>query len=191
MKKFILIIVVFFLCLSLFAASSSKILKEWNKLSEDEKWLCLLTEPFLGAKNMSLTTVNPEPKNKGKKSRDFLENGWNLHCKQDVLNLVDRYKKGTWGENRNLIKAELLYGKYPDSSIEEIAIIECLDVRQIIDLYFYAETKDVIGFYGLYALDAVRILAVLRWSVAAGWLTEKEAVNANASGRPFSPLFSP
>ena len=46
MKKTLLLFTLFFLCFSLFAASYNKMLKEWNSLSEDEKWLCLLTEPF-------------------------------------------------------------------------------------------------------------------------------------------------
>ena len=177
MKKTLLLFTLFFLCFSLFAASYNKMLKEWNSLSEDEKWLCLLTEPFLSRFDMSTTTVNPEPKNKGKKSRNFLENDWKLHSKNDVLNLVARYKNGTWGDNRHFIKAGLLLDKYPDISIEEIAKIECLDARNVVDLYFYTETKNIVGYYDVYALDAVRILSVLRWSVAVGWLTKAEAVN--------------
>ncbi len=176
MKKTLLIFAIFFLCFSMFAASYNKMLKEWNGLSEDEKWLCLLSEPLLTRFDMSTTTVNPEPKNKGKKSRNFLENDWGLHSKQDVLNLIARYKSGTWGDNRHFIKAGLLLDKYPDSSIEEIAKLECLDARNIVDLYFYTETKDILGYYDVYTLDTVRILSVLRWSVAVGWLTETEAV---------------
>ena len=176
MKKFVVIFMLIFLCFSLFAVSSNKALDEWNKLSEDEKWLCLLTEPFLGTKNMSLATVNPEPKNKGKKSRDFLENGWKLYSKQDVLNLVYKHKMGAWGENPGFMEAKAFYEKYPNSSLDEIATIECLGVGKILRLYYYAENKDKIGVHGLLALDSVRILSVLRWSVAAGWFTEEEAV---------------
>ena len=167
-----------FICmnLALFAAPASKVIEEWEMLSEDEKWLCLLSEPFVCAQKQSLTTVNPEPKNKGRVSKGHLQNGWNLHSKKDVLNLVDKYKNDKWGDNRNFIEAKAFYEKYPDYSIEEIATIECLELSQIISLYFYAETKDKMGAHGLFALDAVRILTVLRWSVAAGWLSETEAV---------------
>lgn len=94
MKKYILIILVFFSCLSLFAASSGKLLDEWNKLSEDEKWLCLLTEPFLCSRNMSLTTVNPGPENGGAESIRCLEQDWGLYSKQDIFNIIDRYERG-------------------------------------------------------------------------------------------------
>ena len=162
----------------MFAASYNKMLNEWNALLEDEKWLCLLTEPFLGTFNMSTTTVNPEPKNKGRNSRRYLENDWKLYTKQDILDLVQKYKNGEWGSRHLFIEAKAMYEKYPDRPLDEIATKECLGVGKIIDLYYYAETKDKIGEHGLLALDAVRILGVIRWGVAVGWLTEAEAVAA-------------
>ena len=176
MKKFILIITAFFFCFSLSAASYNKMLKEWNSLSEDEKWLCLLTEPFLSPKNLSLTTVNPEPGKNGRYSIGALEDNWGLHSKNDVLNLVERYKQGKWGENPYLMEAKAFYEKYPNSSVEEISKIECLGLWEIVRLYFYAENKDKIGGHGFLALDIVRLLSVIRWGVGAGWLTESEAV---------------
>ncbi|MBR4826190.1 MAG: DUF1266 domain-containing protein [Spirochaetaceae bacterium] len=157
--------------------NAAKMLKDWRN-EDDEKWLCLLTEPFLGTFNMSTTTVNPEPKNKGRNSRKYLEDSWKLHSKQDILNLVERYLNGNWGEEQAFIEAKAMYEKYPDCPLDEIATIECLGVGKIIDLYYYAETKDKIGEHGLLALDAVRILSVIRWGVAAGWLTEAEAIAA-------------
>lgn len=157
--------------------NASKMLKNWRG-EEDEKWLCLLTEPFLGAKNMSSETVNPEPKNKGRNSRKYLEDDWKLYSKRDILNLVERYQNGKWGTRQSFIEAKALYEKYPGYSLDEIARIECLGVGKIIDLYYYAENKDKIGEHGLLALDAVRILGVLRYGVAVGWLTEAEAIAA-------------
>ncbi|MBO4728240.1 MAG: DUF1266 domain-containing protein [Spirochaetaceae bacterium] len=157
--------------------NAAKMLKDWRN-EDDGKWLCLLTEPFLGARNMSSETVNPEPKNKGRNSRKYLEDDWKLYSKRDILNLVERYQNGKWGEKQSFIEAKALYEKYPDCPLDEIATIECLGVGKIIDLYYYAETKDKIGEHGLLALDAVRILSVIRWGVAAGWLTEAEAIAA-------------
>ena len=157
--------------------NAAKMLKDWRN-EDDGKWLCLLTEPFLGARNMSSETVNPEPKNKGRNSRKYLEDDWKLYSKRDILNLVERYQNGKWGGKQSFIEAKALYEKYPDCPLDEIATIECLGVGKIIDLYYYAETKDKIGEHGLLALDAVRILSVIRWGVAAGWLTEAEAIAA-------------
>ncbi len=178
------IAVVIFICLgfSLFAASSSKMLEEWNKLSEDEKWLCLLSEPYFSPQKISQTTVNPEPQNNGKISKAFLEKDWELHSKEDVLNLIERYKNGDWGFSNEYMKAKTLYKKYPGTSIDEIATIECLELYQIMELSFYAENKEKIGEHGLFALDIMGILSMLRWSVAAGWLSEAEAVE---TAKPF------
>ena len=109
MKKFVLIITAFFLCFSLFAASSNKALDEWNKLSEDEKWLCLLTEPFLYAKGVSMISVNPEPENAGEKSRNILERDWKLHSKKDIIAIVERYKNGQWGDEPVFQDVKKLY----------------------------------------------------------------------------------
>lgn len=176
MKKFILIITAFFLCFSLFAASSNKALDEWNKLSEDEKWLCLLTEPFLYAKGVSMISVNPEPENAGEKSRNILERDWKLHSKKDIIAIVERYKNGQWGDEPVFQDVKKLYNKYPGVSIDEIATIECLNFHQCAAFCFYADNHDKMGSHGLLALDIVRMLAVIRWGVAANWLTEAEAV---------------
>ncbi|MCQ2579081.1 MAG: DUF1266 domain-containing protein [Treponemataceae bacterium] len=174
--KRIAVVVFICLCFSLFADSSSKMLEEWNRLSEDEQWLCLLTEPFLSPKKMSLTTVNPEPKNNGKNSKNYLESSWKLYSREDVLNLVEKYENGKWGFSNEYIIAKNFYEKYPDSSIDEIATIECLDIYQIMYLWFYAENKEKMGEHHFLALDAMRILSVIRWCVAVGWFSETEAV---------------
>ena len=174
--KRIAVVIFICLCFSLFADSSSKMLEEWNKLSEDEQWLCLLSEPFLSPKKMSLTTVNPEPKNNGRNSKKILENSWKLHSKEDVLDIVEKFKNNEWGFSPSYIESKNFYEKYPDSSIDEIATIECLELYQIMDLWFYAENKEKMGEHGFLALDVMRILSVIRWSVAAGWFSETEAV---------------
>lgn len=161
----------------LYNKNSSNMLRK-SKTEEDEKWICLLTEPFLGAKGMSTTTVNPEPKNKGSNSRKLLEGEWKLNSKRDIRNLIERYQNGNWGDNKAFMEAKALYKKYPDSSLDEIATIEGLDSGKIIDLYYYAENKDKIGEHGLLAFDAVRILSVIRLGVAAGWLTKEGAIAA-------------
>ena len=176
MKKFLSVLIFLFLCFSLFAASSGNVLAEWNKLSEDEKWLCLLSEPFLNYYNISRTTVNPEPQG-AVKSTNILENDWGLYSKNDVLNCITNYKAGSWcGRKWWLEQADALLKEYPDASIDEIAKLETLEIWQAATLCFYAETKDKLGTHGALALDIVRLLGIIRCSVAVGWFTETEAV---------------
>ena len=178
MKRIIVVCIFLCFCLALFPKSSKQMLKEWEALSEDEKWLCLLTEPFLGAKEMSLTTVNPEPRNGGLRSRDFLENGWKLHSKEDILDLIERYENGNWGgKDWQLEYAIDSFEKYPGVSIDKIATTECMEIYQAVVIGFYAENRDKLGSHLTLALDLVRILSVLRWGVAAGWLNTAEALS--------------
>ncbi len=178
MKRIAVVCIFLCFCISLFAKSSNQMLKEWNALSEDEKWLCLLTEPFFCAKGMSLTTVNPEPGGGKKQSKDFLEKDWKLHSKKDILNLIERYENGKWsGKNWGLEYAIDSFKKYPEASIDKIATTECMEIYQVVNLCFYAENKEKLGSHLTLALDAGRILSVIRWGVAVGWFTESEAVS--------------
>ena len=137
---FIIILMSLTFSLALFAQSSAQ--KEWDKLSQDEKWLCLLSEPYLYDENLNMTTLNPEPQG-GEIIKKWLENDWNLHSKNDVLNLVEANKKGTWGgKNWELEKAKDLFERYPDSSIDEIVKTEYLRIDQAAILCFYKENKD-------------------------------------------------
>ena len=176
MKKFLIILMSLTFSLSVFAQSSPQ--KEWEKLSQDEKWLCLLSEPFLSFYDVSRTTVNPEPQGETVHAVEVLEKGWDLHSKNDVLALLEKYRNGNWGgRDWWLEKADDLLKKYPEASIDEIAKAENLEIWQVVTLCFYAENKDLLGTHGVLALDIVRLLGIIRWSVGTGWFTEAEAVN--------------
>ena len=176
MKKFLIILMFFSFGLAVFAQSSAQ--KEWDKLSQDEKWLCLLTEPFLSPKGLSTTTVNPEPQGEPVYALEALEKDWELYSKDDVLNLLEKYRNGNWGgRDWWLEKAETLLKKYPNASIDEIAKAENLGIWQVATIWFFAENKELLGTHGTLALDIVRLLGVVRWSVSLGWFTEEEAVN--------------
>lgn len=192
MKKIALLIVFFCLCITLFANVSSKMIEEWQMLSEDEKWFCLLSEPLMEQNSLSITTVNPEryvPIGSKSISQLILEDSWELFSKEDVLIKVEEYKlknreDGGAGQNTkyNILKNQLKQlssksTKNPITLIDQLAIKECMDFRTIIRLCFVTEMQDILGEYGLLAWDYGRILSVLRWSIAAGWLSETEALN--------------
>lgn len=191
MKK--VAVVFIFICFSLvlFADASSKMLKSWSSLSEDEKWFCLLSEPLMEQNKLSITTLNPEkyiPSGKRSVSQSLLEDSWNLFSRGDVLILVEDYRLKQLGHSVtfNKLKGKLnpaLQNQTKKTAqnsaavIEQFAIKECLESYVIARLYFVAEMQDVLGEHGLLAWDYGRILSILRWSIAVGWITEAEALN--------------
>lgn len=174
-----------FICLSfaLFADASIQMLKSWNNLSEDEKWFCLLSEPLMEQNSLSIATVNPEnyvPVGKKSVSQQILENSWGLYSRGDVLILLEDYRLRRLGHSvtYNKLKERLNQTKQKSvqAAVEELAIKECLQSYEIVRLYFVSEMQDILGEYGLLAWDYGRMLSILRWSIAAGWIPEAEAL---------------
>lgn len=164
---------------SLFADSSSKMLEEWNKLSEDEQWLCLLSEPLMEQNKLSITTVNPEryvPFGSKSVSRFILGDSWNLYTKSDVLQILNDYRLKRIGHGATFNKLSEQLKQTQQNSVKQLAIKECMESVVIARAYYVAEMQDVLGEYGLLAWDYGRMLSIIRWSIAAGWLTEKEAL---------------
>lgn len=180
-------VVFMFICFSfaIFADTSSKMLESWNRLSETEKWMCLFSEPLMEQNKLNITTVNPEMYMLGGSmglSQSLLENWWDLHSRDDVYALIEQYKLKQSGHNVVFSNLKEKLNQIPEISIEQIATKECMASYVISRLYFVAEMQDILGEHGLLAWDYGRILAVLRWSVAAKWISELEA---RIYARPF------
>ncbi len=174
-----------FICLSfaLFADASMQMLKSWSSLSEDEKWFCLLSEPLMEQNSLSIATVNPEnyvPVGKKSVSQQILENSWELYSRGDVLVLLENYRLRKLGHSvtYNKLKERLnqTAQKSVQAAVEEIAVKDCMEAYLIVRTYFVAEMQDILGEYGLLAWDYGRVLSILRWSIAAGWIPEGEAL---------------
>ena len=156
----------------------NELLKSWNKLSDDEKWFCALSEPFIKGYSLSVTTLNPEEDiATDSRAASILEVLWNLHSKDDVLDSVEKYRLNQLGENVAINEAKASLCRNSKLSINEIAVKECLDSVALAKLYFTKETQDVLGEYGLLAWDYGHVLAALRLCISVGWLSEEEAVN--------------
>ncbi|NLK45162.1 MAG: DUF1266 domain-containing protein [Treponema sp.] len=180
MKKIALLIVFFCLCITLFANVSSKMIEEWQMLSEDEKWFCLLSEPLMEQNSLSITTVNPEryvPIGSKSASQSILENSWELFSREDVLNIIESYRLKQLGHAKTYNELKEKLNQTSKKSLEQLIIKECMETPLIARLYYVADMQKTLGEYGLLAWDNGRMLSVLRWSIAAGWLSETEALN--------------
>mgnify|MGYP003294625394 CR=1 FL=1 len=78
MKKLIFSLLFTFACTAIFAiAYTAKWNEEWEKLTEEEQWFCLLSEPLTERNALSIISVNPEPfvpEGKQSHSQGILEN---------------------------------------------------------------------------------------------------------------------
>ena len=133
MKKIGVVCAVICLCFALFADASSVMLESWNKLSEDERWFCLLSEPLIETNQLSITTLNPEkyiPAGKRSISQQLLEDSWDLYSREDVLAIANDYRFKRIGPavRFNELKEKLnqTAQKSVKAAIEEIAIKNCL-----------------------------------------------------------------
>lgn len=184
MKKIGAVFAFICLCFALFADASIQMLKSWSNLSEDEKWFCLLSEPLMEQNSLSIATVNPEnyvPVGKKSVSQQILENSWGLYSRGDVLILVEDYRLRKLGHSVTYSKFKERLNqtkqKSVQAAVEEIAIKDCMTFYSIARAYFVAEMQNLLGEYGLLAWDYGRVLSILRWSIAAGWFTESEALD--------------
>ena len=103
--------------------ASNELLKSWNKLSDDEKWFCALSEPFIKEHSLSVATLNPEENvSDNSKSASILKAVWNLHSKDDVLDFVEKYRLNHLGENVAINEAKARLSRNSKLSINEIAV---------------------------------------------------------------------
>ncbi len=179
MKKLIFTLLFTLAFAAIFAAApTKKDLDEWNSLTEDERMLCLLTEPFLfGRLGLKTSSLNPEPKKNISVSDLALYNGMNINSKRKLYDYIDKYMNGQTGNIADYEKAKALYNKYPAYSVEEISKMECLDLQETCFLFIYAENKNKIGDHGFLVFDAVRALSAIRFSIALNICSEDEAIN--------------
>lgn len=157
-----------------------KEISAWNSLSEYEQYFFMLSLPLISANSLEAFSVNLEPDQNPFddtcNSRDRLEGGWGCHSKKDFIELIERFHdQGGW-HGPWYKRLRQYFDKYPGKSPEEISAIECLGVKNTTCLYFVMQMKEKLGEHGLLAWDYGRFLTVLRWGIAAGWISEQAAM---------------
>ncbi len=188
MKKLIFALLFTFACTAIFAiAYTAKWNEEWKKLTEEEQWFCLLSEPLTERNALSIISVNPEPfvpEGKQSHSQGILENSWQCFSKEELIATAEEF----WnGEEKVIAEYNFLKSKVAGlqaspaskvtAAIEKLAAEEILDFSSIARLYYIVEMQDILGENGLLAWNYGKLLAGLRWGIGAGWLTEAEALD--------------
>ncbi len=152
----------------------------WNALSEYEQYFCMLSLPLISRNGQEVFSVNPEPVTDPfadmSESQRILESDWHCSSREDFIKMIGDFnsRKGFTAPLYESLSWVVDY--YPGKTAEEISCLECLSMENTASLFFVAQMKKKLGEYGLLAWENSRALAGLRWSIGAGWLTEREAM---------------
>lgn len=156
--------------------STKRRANEWNKLSEDKRYICAFSSNLIELNNQYFEYLNPAPfsKNNDSKSQSILKNSWSCTSKEEVFaQVADLEAGGHAGSYRRLLAIE---NKHPNYSVFEISKRECLSIIETSRLFFIRSMKDKLGSQGLEAWDKGREITILRWAIASGYLSEEEAL---------------
>ncbi|MBP5328418.1 MAG: DUF1266 domain-containing protein [Spirochaetaceae bacterium] len=174
-----------------YKGDKERILK-WSDYTQEEKDFCILSFPQLRFWAMEVTELKVD----SKKALDKLNQVWNINSRTELLQFIVDSKAGRTGaqpaglifqmyfdeeeNNYKMITAsdynrlKTLLDKYKD--IDQIAISECLDIRDIAALYFIQKMQDRLGEHGLLAWDYGLYLVMLRLALSVDWITKEEAL---------------
>ena len=160
--------------------SGKKDTTAWNAMSEYEQYFCMLSEPLIAYNTLDVFSINPEKtprdgKGTQKVSEIVLERDWECHWRGDILELLEKYRTEEFGYVPMYNRLNALLDKYPKQTVEQISVLECLDILETTRLFYIKQMREKLGEYGMLAWDTGRLLAVLRWGIAVGWLSEYEA----------------
>ena len=155
---------------------------DWNALSEYERYFCMLSVPLIAyhpRNPLKVFSVNPEPTlrapNLVKESQVILEQDWSCRSRSDVLDLFESFRNGS-GHAALYDRILQLSLKHRGKTAEEISTLECLDIHDTTLLTYVMQMGKKLGEHGILAWDKGRLLGVLRWSIATGWMSEQEAM---------------
>lgn len=148
----------------------------WNQLPEIEQYAIAFSSNLFELNNMfhldfSNRISYQYTKNNSKK---LLSDSWGITDHKslvDMFNSLEEYgHSGAYQKLWNLLK------KYLDKNPFEIAVLEHLDVLDITRLMYVRDTCEHIGIHGIEAWDEGREITILRWGIACGYISKKEAL---------------
>ena len=147
---------------------------EWEKIPEIEQYAIAFSANLFQANYLyhldfegktNLKTYAGDPK-------EILSSSWGI---TDYKSLVDTfYSLEEYGHSGAYKMLWDLLKKYPDKNAFEIAELEHLDILDITRLMYVRDTCENIGFHGIEAWDEGREITILRWGIAAGYISKKD-----------------
>ena len=186
MKKILSILFLLFLAVNIFAQDNQDSAKEeyfekhyrktWDSLSEFEQYAIAFSSNLFQINkfyhlDFSAKSFSDESK---ENIKEILEDSWDITDYDSLMENFDNLLTGGHsGAYKNLAA---LLDKYPKKSVLDIALAEELSVFEISRLYFVRDSRNFLGSHDIEAWDLGRAITLMRWSIAAGYITQEEAV---------------
>ena len=150
--------------------------KIWSDLPENEKYAIAFSSNLFELNRQYHHDFEGRVTfgNKSSDPKSLLKDSWSI---ESYDNLIDMYNSleeyGHSGAYKSLCN---LLDKYPGQSPAVIASKESLSMLDTTRLYFANETRDILGEHGIEAWDEGREITILRWGIAAGYISSDEAM---------------
>lgn len=150
----------------------------WAKLPHVEKYACAFSSNLLNINKLTIDQFNPKVWDGDNKSMDILKNSWGIESRDDLLWHLQDLSQG--GQAGSFNKLRSLFVDYPAMDCMAIACKQGLTVLETNRLFFVEAMAPRLGEQGLLAWDEGRSLNLIRWSLAAGYITHQEALELAA-----------
>lgn len=150
--------------------------KIWSNLPENEKYAIAFSSNLFELNRQYHLDFEGKVTFSDKSSdpKKLLKDSWSI---ESYDNLIDMYNSleeyGHSGAYKSLCN---LLEKYPGQSPAVIAAKENLSMLDTTRLFFANETHDILGEHGIEAWDEGREITILRWGIAAGYISSDEAM---------------
>ena len=183
MKKILSVLVFLFVAVNIFAQNNQDSAKEehfekhyrqaWDALSEFEQYAIAFSSNLFQLNkfyhlDFSAKSLPQED------IVEILEDSWGITDYDSLMENFDNLLNA--GHSGAFKKLAALLDKYPGKSVLDIALAEELSVFEISRLYFVRDSRNFLGSHDIEAWDLGRAITLMRWSIAAGYITQEEAV---------------
>ena len=148
--------------------------KYWDRLDDFEKDAVAFSSNIFQTNHMFhadfCNRIRFESYSSGKA---ILRNDWGITDYESLIECFNDLEQQ--GHNARYQEAVELVEKYPDKTPVEIGIEENLSIIGVTRLFYAKQKKDVLGKNGIRAWDDGRQIAIVRWGIGAGFISEEEA----------------
>lgn len=158
--------------------AAQKDTSRWAKLPHVEKYACAFSSNLLNINKLTIDQFNPKVWNGDTKSTDILKESWGIESRESLLWHLQDLSQG--GQAGSFSKLHSLFVAHPTMDCMAIACEQGLTVLETNRLFFVKTMAPKLGDQGLRAWDEGRSLNLIRWSLAAGYVTHQEALELAA-----------
>lgn len=149
----------------------------WEKLEEYEKFAVACSSNIFERNSQYHLDIANEVifKDYSREGKKVLNDSWHINNRKELMKAIKELSEGE--QNPEVEEYLELLKKYPDLTIIEICEKVNYNMIGLTKFNFVDQMKDVLGFHGIEAWDAGRLISIIRWGISAGYLSYKEGID--------------